>query len=137
MPDPISTTAIAVGSWFAQQVAAKGFEAVWKRFKRSRILDRVIKRTSRRFTPSEKRVSDTVNNCLEQWTDHPSFERLFRGLAEGEQIDEDGIVNHFLENGDYPESTTNQSAHAIVEFFLQHLRACIQTGGGCNLLSIR
>lgn len=123
MADPILTAAITIGSWFAQWAATKGFEAGWKRFKKSRILDRVIDETSQRFTPSERsRAGSTVRTCLEKWTDDPGFKRLFRNLSDGEQVDEDYIVDHFQQKGGYPESTTRQSAREVVEFFLQYLK---------------
>ena len=123
MAEPILTTAITIGSWFTQWTTSKGFEAGWKQFKKSRILDRVIDETSQRFTPSKRSVAgSTVRTCLEQWTNDLGFRRLFRDLSDGEQVDEDYIIDHFVQKGGYPESTTRQSARDIVEFFLQHLR---------------
>jgi hypothetical protein len=123
MADPISTAAIAVGLWFTQWAAAKGFEAAWNQFKKSQILDRVIDETSQRFTPTERGVAgSTVRTCLKQWTDDAGFKRLFRNLSDGEQVDEDSIIDHFLQKGGYPESTSRQPAREIIEFFLQHLK---------------
>lgn len=138
MPDPISTSAIAIGSLFAEWATAKGFETGWKHFKKGQILDRAINKTSQRFTPSQGSVAgSTVRTCLEQWADDPDFKRLLRNLSDGEQIDKDYIAGHFVENGGYPESTTRHSASEIVEFFLQHLRDELYNSEGGPALMMR
>lgn len=103
MPEPITIAAIGVGTWFAQWASGKGFGFLWRKFKNTRIVDRAIEETSDHFETAYNRPSDDlVSTCLKNWTEDPGFERLFRRLSKREKIEEDYIVDHFIEKGGIP-----------------------------------
>ncbi|MCS3676329.1 tetratricopeptide (TPR) repeat protein/uncharacterized protein YggL (DUF469 family) [Salinibacter ruber] len=112
----------SIGAWLAKYAGGKALDTALKIFREARVVEQAIQKTNERFTPADHRhSSDSIRPYLDEWIQSPAFERVFERFAEGEEIDEDRLVEQFLDVTDYPEQVSDYSASEIVRAFLQNL----------------
>ena len=112
----------SIGAWLAKYAGGKALDTALEIFREARVVERAIQKTNERFTPAHHRhSSDSIRSYLDEWIQSPAFERVFERFAEGEEIDEDRLIEQFLEVTDYPEQVSDYSASEIVRAFLQNL----------------
>lgn len=88
----------SIGAWLAKYAGGKALDTALKIFREARVVERAIQKTNDRFTLADHRhSSDSIRPYLDEWIQSPAFERVFERFAAGEEVDEDHLVEQFLE----------------------------------------